>query len=307
MSTTKEIKSRIKSVHDTRKITNAMYLISSSKMSKAKNQLERSTPYFMLIRKEIRRIFDSVDGVSSIFVFDEKEEKLNPNGKYAYLVITADKGLAGAHNMNVIKKTLSLIEGVDNYQLFTIGDYGHNYFVSHGYNVAEDFFFSMLSPTLDMAREISENLLTRFEKEEITKLYIIYTHFENAFKGGEASAFELLPFEKGHFYNHNPLDDPDAEFEFIPSPGVVLDKVLRSYISGYIFASLSNSYCSEQCSRMTAMDAANKSADELLGALSMEYNHVRQGSITNEITEISSGARSLKRTAEKRKAKESLQ
>lgn len=311
MATTKELKNRIKSIKDTKKITNAMYLISSTKMRKAKAEMEGTRPYFDALRKEIRRMFRTSEGITGKYLIDR--ELANKDDEcYGILVITADKGLAGAYNMNVIKDALELIGRTKNHKLYVVGEYGRQYFMSRGYNIEEDFEYTAQNPTLYSARKITNTLLEAFDKGQIDRCYISYTDFKNSFAGGVATHMRLLPLNKSHIEERDMShdNDPDvsankeaASFTYEPNLETVLNSTVSSYLSGFVYAALVNSYCSEQNARIAAMSAANDNADELLGKLSLEYNHVRQGAITQEITEISSGARAQKISAEQRSAK----
>ena len=296
MATTKEIKNRIKSVRDTQKITNAMYLISSTKMRKARRDAEQTKPYFELLRREIRRMF-AVGGDLRSRYYDSAVDENVKGGRYGILVITADKGLAGSYNQNVLRETDKLIAKCDEYMLYVVGDYGWRFFRSHGYNVDESFGQSMNEPTLAMARNIAADLLAAFESGTFDRLYLCYTEFQGGMSAGQAIYERLIPFDKDDFVPEGDETDKDAStvFEYEPDVQTVLERSIQSSVVGYIYSALVNSYSAEQSARMMAMDAANDNASELLSELMLEFNHLRQNAITQEITEISSGARSLKK------------
>ena len=295
MASTKEIKNRIKSVGDTQKITNAMYLISSTKMRKARRDAERARPYYVLMRKEIRRMFAVGTDLKSRY-YDAAVDEEQKGGRNAILVITADKGLAGIYNQSVIREALALIDRSDEHKLYIVGDYGWRFFRSHGSNIAMDFEHSMNAPTLAMARDITEELLRDFDDRQFDRIYVCYTEYTGGMSAGNATYDRLIPFDRDDFVPEGGETDKDAStvFEFEPDVKTVLERSIRSYLVGYIYSTLVNSYSSEQSARMMAMDAANDNASELLAQLKLEYNHLRQNAITQEITEISSGARSLR-------------
>ena len=300
MASTKEIKNRIKSVSDTQKITNAMYLISSTKMRKARRDAESAKPYFSLLRREIRRMFAVGPDMIRSRYYDEKVDEKVKGGRNGILVITADKGLAGAYNQSVIKETLALMDRSGEYRLYIVGDYGWRFFMSHGTaadDVDQTFEHSMIQPSLAMARSITSELLERFDRGDFDRLYVCYTEYLGGMSAGEATYDRLIPFDRDDFVPEGDETDKDAStvFEFEPDVETVLERSIQSYLVGYIYSALVNSYSSEQNARMMAMDAANDNASELLATLQLEYNHIRQNAITQEITEISSGARSLKR------------
>lgn len=292
MAGTKEIKNRINSVQDTQKITNAMYLISSTKMRKAKAALDNTRPYFNVVREEIKRIFRHAPEVESRYFYPE-DEKLNPQGTYAYLVITADKGLAGAYNQNILKETKKLLEKHEDYKLFVVGEYGRQYFMNHHIPIEQSFLYTAQNPTIERAREICDVILEPFEDGKLDKIYIVYTDMKNRMSE-EVAVTRLLPFHRSHFVN--PDEKPvKNDFEFVPDVTTVLENVTKSYVSGFIYSALVDSFCSEQNARMTAMNSANQNAEEILASLKLEYNRVRQAAITQEITEVSSGAKAQKR------------
>ena len=313
MATTKEIKNRIKSVKDTQKITNAMYLISSTKMTKAKKELDNTRPYFEMLKKQIITMIQMTESADNYYVQDRSvagEEPLPPGSEeketVAYLVITADKGLAGAYNQNVIKEAMRLIKGTPSYKLFVVGEYGRRYFEARGMSIDQSFLYTAQNPTLERAREITQVLTGLYSKGQITKVYIVYTDFRNGLMGGDVVSSELLPFDREDFQ----ISAEEAEqlkgsfVEYMPSVSAVLNNVIPSYLSGYIYSALVDSFCSEQSARMSAMDAANQNAEELLDRLNLEYNHVRQGAITQEITEVSAGSRGQKKSKKKREERE---
>ncbi len=300
MATTKEIKNRIGSVRDTQKITNAMYLIASTKLRKAKSELDSTRPYFEALRGEIKRIFRISEEVESRYFYPITGEHELP-GSYGYLVITADKGLAGAYNQNAIKEAVRLMKDHEDPKLFVVGEYGRHYFQSHNIPIEKSFLYTAQNPSVHRAREIAGVLLDLFDQGKLSKIFIIYTDLKGAVETKVCST-RLLPFHRAQFIV------PDSQekkvkipFEFVPSIEQVLDNIVPSYVTGFIYSALISSFCSEQNARMSAMDSANRNAQDLLDQLSVQYNHIRQSAITQEITEVSSGAKSMKRKAGKRK------
>ena len=292
MAGVKEIKNRISGVQDTRKITNAMYLIASTKLRKAREELEGTRPYFNALRGEIKRIFRSVESIESRYFFPPHEEFLDDE-EWGCLVITADKGLAGSYNHNVLRSCEELLKRHPKTRLYVIGEFGRQYFSRKNIAVEPDFFFSAQDPSIDRARTMASILMDRYDRGEIRKLYIVYTDLENSLSVA-TKVSRLLPLHKDHFFRPEDEQDVYSPFEFVPSPGAVLDAVVPSYVSGYIYSALVDSFCCEQNERMRAMDSANQNAEKILDKLSIEYNRVRQGAITGEIIEISAGARAQK-------------
>ena len=285
MASTKEIKDRINSVRETRKITNAMYLIASTKLRKAKLELTNTRPSFEALRGEVNRVFRTVEDVDTPYFYPADDDTPR-EGTYGCLVITADKGLAGSYNMNVIKKAEQMLEKHPDTKLFVVGEYGRHFFDHHSIPIEQSFLYTAQNPNLFRAREIARTLLEAYEHGRLDEIDIIYTDLSGMTQCVRQS--RLLPLPRQRFRSGTP--DAGACFEFAPSLADVLESVVKNYLSGYIYSALVDSFCSEQNARMTAMDAANQNAEELLSALRLQYNRVRQAAITQEITEISAGA-----------------
>ena len=198
MPSTKEIKNRIKSVSDTQKITNAMYLISSTKMRRARKEAEETKPYFDLLRREIRRMF-AIEGDITSRYYDAAVDEAVAGGRNGILVITGDKGLAGAYNQNVIKEALALMDKSDEYRLYIVGDFGWRFFRTHGIQICEDFAHSMNQPSLAMARDITRDLLDDFDEGLFDRLYVCYTEFSGGLSFGNAMHDRLIPFDRDDF------------------------------------------------------------------------------------------------------------
>lgn len=302
MANMKEIKGRIQSVRDTQKITNAMYLISSNKMRKAKKELENTRPYFEATALNIRRIFRSCKTIESEY-FYPSDKTYEIEGTYGYLVITADKGLAGPYNQNVIKEAMRLMSKKHAKKLFVVGEYGRQFFNNKKIPIEKSFLYTAQNPTLRRAREIADILLDMYEDKQLSKIYLIFTHFENGMEE-KVEVLRLLPFNRSQFKPTKAdlasnIPWPKGEIEFFPEASEVLENMIESYVTGIIYGALVDSFCSEQNARMTAMDAANRNAEELISNLTLQYNRTRQAAITQEITEISAGARAKKKKREK--------
>ena len=297
MAGTKEIKAHIESVQETKKITNAMYLIASTKLQKARQELDNTRPYFEALRGEIKRIFRTVKDVESRYFYPpEGEPPLE--GAYGCLVITADKGLAGAYNQNAIKEALKLLEQHPDTKLFVVGEYGRRFFASHHIPSEHSFLYTAQNPTMARAREISALLLDGFDRGELKKIFVIYTDMAGAMTF-QARATRVLPFHRTYFADTAATERAVMEpCEFLPDIHTVLNSMIPSYVSGFIYSALIDSFCCEQNARMAAMDSANRNAEKLLGELSLQYNRVRQAAITQSITEVSAGARAQRQKKE---------
>ena len=290
MASMKEIREHIESIKSTQKVTNAMYLIASTKMRRAKDDLAKTRPFFDALSGEIEQIFQHADEIESPYFFKGDADDPAQPGTYAYLVITADRGLAGAYNQNIIQETLRRLKKHPDSRLFVVGGNGRQFFSGHGVPVEKSFQYAAQSPTLQRAREITARLLDLFDRGEISKLFMIYTDFENGMEMN-VRTFRLLPLENEHFAKGETEDKP---IRFEPSAEEVLAKVVPAYITGFLYSAMVDSFCAEQNARASAMDSANQNEDDMLRELQLEYNHERQGAITREITEVSAGARSKK-------------
>jgi F-type H+-transporting ATPase subunit gamma len=290
MANTREIRSRIKSIQDIMKITNAMYLISSSKQKKARKSLAATEPYFETLQATIHDILVRAPHMHQVF-FERREDIEFSERKRGFLVITADKGLAGSYNHNVIKRAEEEMQKGENNYLFVVGQVGRQYFMRKDVSVDCEFLYTAQNPTLHRAGNIVQTLINLFTEHKLDDVYVIYTKMVTPMRA-EVQAGKLLPLERVKFerraagYQH-------AKFE--PSPEVVMDRLVPNYLKGLIFGVLVESFSSEQNARMTAMEAATDSARDMLKRLELQYNRARQAAITQEITEIVSGAKSLKK------------
>lgn len=298
MASTSEIRRRIGSVRQTQKITHAMYLISQAKLRKAKQELDNTRHYFQALQTEIGRVFNADSTIESRYLISADPNAKPLPGVPACLLITADKGLAGAYNQNVIRQGQQLMAEHPGTALYVVGEYGRRWFAQRGVPVEKSFLYTAQNPTLDRARHIAELLLDRFDAGEINSVWIIYTDMKNGLEATVHQA-QVMPLHRERFHAATAATAGDAVYEFVPSAKAVLDNAARSCLTGYIYSALVDSFCSEQSARMTAMNAADQNAEELLKDLSVQFNRARQAAITQEITEVSAGERAQRSKKEK--------
>ena len=298
MASTSEIRRRIGSVRQTQKITHAMYLISQAKLRKAKQELDNTRPYFQALQTEIGRVFNADSTVESRYLQPEDPNARPLPGVAACLLITADEGLAGAYNQNAIRQTQQLLAEHDGAALYVVGEYGRRWFMQRGVAIERSFLYTAQDPTLDRARHIAELLLERYDAGEINALWVVYTDMKNGLEAVVRQA-QLLPMHRERFQAAAQAAAGDDVYEFVPSARAVLDNAVRSCLTGFIYSALVDSFCSEQSARMTAMNAADQNAEELLKDLSVQYNRARQAAITQEITEVSAGERAQRSKKER--------
>lgn len=293
MASAKEIQDRMRSIKDTLKITNAMYMISSSKLKKSKKMLADTEPYFYTLQSEMSRILRHLPDMNSIY-FKTNAEIPERKRKAGYIVITADKGLAGSYNHNILKLAEEELEKRDDYKLFVLGELGRHYFEQKGINIDKQFHFVVQDPSLSRARRIAEDLLKLYHENQLDELYIIYTTMVNAMQE-EAQVAQLLPLKKTDFKILVPIDIPLEGLALKPSAEEVMDHIVPNYVVGFVYGALVEAFSCEQNARMMAMEGATNSAKQMLKELDIEYNRARQAAITQEITEVIAGAKSQKK------------
>jgi F-type H+-transporting ATPase subunit gamma len=292
MESMKEIRNRMVSVRKTMKITNAMYLMASSKMKKARKRLAASEPYFQKLQETITDILIHTH-IPDIHYFANEKAADPETVKRCYVVITSDRGLAGAYNQNVIKLTEAQLKTSKNNSLMFIGYSGHNYFKKKPQlgTIDSEFSFAAVEPMLHRARTISERIVNRFCEGSIEEAYVVYTKTKNALTA-EAEIIKLLPMSRDMFpsIGNGSIDKKQYEELYDPSPEAVLDQIVPNYVKGIIYGAMIEAYAAEQNARMTAMKNATDNAEELSNKLNLQYNRVRQAAITTELAEVVGGA-----------------
>ena len=287
MPSSKLLKERIESIQDTMKITNAMYLISSSKLRKARQNYQNVLPYFTRMRDTISRVVPHLPD-EPVHPFFHEREKENPIR--AYVVLTADKGMAGAYNQNLLKFLKEQCGSDPNARFYVIGQTGYRALLHKDPRLVEEFHYGATAPTLQRARDITVDAIDDFKSGKLDEIYLIYTKIQNALTS-EPVMERLLPLDREHLKPApKGLGDPRGEVEMFPDAKTVFEQTAPIYMHGMIFGAMTESFCAEQSARMTAMDSATKSANDMVHELQLEYNRTRQGSITQEITEIIGGA-----------------
>lgn len=294
MANAREIQGRMKSIKDTMKITNAMYMVSSSKLQKARRDLKNTEPYFYMIQDSLAKILDAAPEAGNAF-FDTRDNKAKKSKTVGYLVITADKGLAGAYNQNVIKIVEKLAQNEEMDMLFVVGQVGRHYFEKKDIPIDIAFNYTAQNPTMNRARHIATKLIELFLENKIDEVYVVYTKMVNSMTV-EAESKKILPLVKENIeMQNNDLVEHYKNAQFLPDAKTVFNNIVPNYVMGFIYGALIESYCSEHNSRMMAMQTATDSAKEMLKTLDIQYNRARQAAITQEITEVVGGSNAKKK------------
>ena len=293
MAGLREIQNRIRSIQDTRKITSAMYLISSTKLKKARKELADTEPYFYALQNILRRIQRHLPNMESPYF----EKEGHRSKKTGLLVISGDKGLAGAYNHNIMKLADTFLsDSSREVHLFVVGETGRQFFASQHIPIEENFQYTAQDPTFNRARWIAGTLLEQYLSGNLDEVHVLYTRMENVMQS-VAKDKRVLPLMRPDMHGI-PMDVMQEEFSLRPSPEEALDAIVPNYVAGFIYGALVESFCSEQNARMMAMDSATDNADALLKDLNTMYNRARQAAITQEITEVCGGAAAQRRERE---------
>ncbi len=291
MESMRDIRNRITSVQKTMKITNAMYLMASSKLKKARKTLAETEPYFASLQRAISKIILHTDLNNERFFATDRSIP-DDQVRHGYIIITSDRGLAGAYNHNVCKVAETELKKSDNDVIFCIGQSGRNYFARHPelrFQMDQDYCFSAGVPSVWLARNLANHVIDLFLKGELDAVHVVYTKMVNAMTS-ETELIQLLPL-KGNMFPDTQVDETETYIEnFDPSPSEVLRKVVPNYVKGMLYGTMVESYASEQNARMSAMDSATENGKEIVSQLSLQYNRIRQAAITTEIIEVVSGA-----------------
>ena len=286
MAQLRDIKRRIGSVKSTQKITRAMELIASSRIIKASQRVEAARPYAEEMRKLMASVAKNAGNVDHPLLKPRDE-----GGTVGSIVLTSDRGLAGAYNSNVIRAAENDMEEHADTRLFLVGKKGISYFKFRGYDFSDSWQGMSDQPGLDDAREVAQTAAKAFSDGDVSEVRLTYTKFESALTQ-RPTILKLLPVPKEELEE----DDDDRQrpqYEFEPAPEEILDYLLPRYIEGAVYQGMLEAAASEHAARRRAMKAATDNAEELIENLTRVYNQARQAEITTEIMEVVGGAEAL--------------
>ena len=288
MASMRDIKRRRSSIQGTQQITKAMKLVSTVKLQRARANAERSKAYFDCMYRTVFNILSRVGHLEHKFLLPGKSEKK------AVIVITSNRGLAGGYNSNVIKLVTKNEEWKkEDILVYAIGNKGRDVLHRNGYTIKEELPEVIEEPAYVDAMFLAERLLKSFAEDEIGEIYLAYTSFKNTVSH-VPTLLKLLPVE----YDSNGKEgdqgmDDGALMNFEPEDEDALNMIIPKYITSLIYGAMVEAVASENGARMQAMDNATSNAEEIISDLSLKYNRARQGSITQELTEIIAGAEAL--------------
>lgn len=285
VSSTRDIKRKIRSVNSTMQITKAMELVSTAKLRRARQRMDVTRPYFESVTNAVRDILSADKSIKLKHV--EKKEVQNT----LYIVITSDRGLCGGYNINAIKKALEEADK-NKAKFITIGRKAQEVYSRMGFDIVESILYISEKPEYSDAIYIAKKALAMFESGEVDAVKFVYTNFASTISQ-VPTMLQLLPIEKAEEETVE-SDGPSDFVNYEPSPEEVLRFVIPKYVESTIFGGLIESSASEQAARRVAMESASDNAGDIIDELTLFYNQARQAAITQEISEIVGGAEALK-------------
>ena len=286
MASMRDIKRRKSSIQSTQQITKAMKLVSTVKLQKAKNRAEQTDPYFNYMYKTVSSMLARSGNIDHPYL------TAGDSKKKAVVVITSNRGLAGGYNSNIVK----LITGSDfdkeDLDIYAVGGKGAETLERRGYHIADLQTEMMEAPTYPDAASLCNRVLYAFNSGEDGEINMAYTQFKNTVSQ-EAKLIKLLPVEIEPDSEENQASDSNILMNYEPNEEEALDMIIPKYVTSLFYGALVEAVASENGARMQAMDSATSNAEEMISDLSLKYNRARQGSITQELTEIIAGANAI--------------
>lgn len=293
MANLKEVRIRIASVQSTQQITKAMKMVSAAKLKRATNAIVQLRPYATKLKEILGNLSGSLEGSSSPFI-QERE----PN-KVLIVVVSSNRGLAGAFNMNVIKTTNNLIAEKyseqyknGNVSIVAIGKKSQDFYEKRNYKVIGNNNEVYSALTFENVTKITNAIMAGFEKGEFDKVELVYNRFKNA-AVQILTTEQLLPLPKTEADVKEVKSSANIDYILEPSQEEIVEQLIPKSIKIQLYKAVLDSHASEHGARMTSMDKATENAGDLLKALKLSYNQARQAAITTELTEIVSGAAAL--------------
>jgi len=280
MANTIDIRRRIRSVKNTQQITKAMKMVAAAKLRRAQERMYAARPYAAALREVLTSVATRVESLEHALLHAREEHKV------LLLIVTADKGLCGAFNSNVIRAALNTMQEKrwEFVELLPIGRKANDFFKRRSIPIRREATHVFQALSLQTAQGIAKTLIDDFVSEKVDAVYVVYNEFKSII-AQRVTVERLLPIERA-------WDEVGVEAEYLYEPGPVqiLSELLPKHIEFQLYRILLESAAAEQGARMTAMEAATKNASDMISHLTLTYNRIRQASITKEIIEIVSGA-----------------
>lgn len=283
----RDIKRRIRSINSTQQITSAMHMVAAAKLRKIQTGVEAIRPYIAELETVMDHILLQVKGYRSPYLH------VRDKGITGYLVITADRGLCGGYNGNVVRECLEHMKTKDKSGLVVVGRRGRDYFERRNYDIKAEFLNMSDTPEYRRAKDIAGSVLDLFDADVFKEVYMVSTEFVSTLDR-KPVVTQLLPFRIHVDDKPNEVAGPRPLYVYEPSAESVLDSIFPKYLEMQIYHGLLESKVSEFAARMTAMDSATDNAEEMIESLTLLYNRARQAQITQEISEIVGGAEALR-------------
>ena len=286
MASMRDIKRRKGSIQSTQQITKAMKLVSTVKLQRAKQRAEQSKAYFNCMYETVTSMLAKTGNLNHPYL------KKGESGKKAVIVITSNRGLAGGYNSNVVKLITQGDFKKDELEIYAIGKKGRDALNRNGYHIMEEDADIIEEPSYVDAMAVSSKLLEAYAAGEISEIYLAYTGFKNTVVH-VPTLLKLLPVEAPTEEKAEKESESKAMMNFEPEDDEALDMIIPKYVTSLIYGGLVEAVASENGARLQAMDSATSNAEEMIDHLSLMYNRARQGSITQELTEIIAGANAI--------------
>lgn len=284
MASMRDIKRRKSSITSTQQITKAMKLVSTVKLQKARTRAEATDPYFNYMYKTVSSMLAKSGTINHPFL------SAGESDRKAVVVISSNRGLAGGYNSNIVKMITNSDFNKDDLDIYAIGSKAEDALSRKGYKIVDSEPGMIEDPTYEDAAALCQKVLKSFSEGEIGEIYLVYTHFKNTVTQ-EAKMIKLLPVEIE--VEESEASGASAMMNFEPNEEEALDMIIPKYVTSLFYGALVESHASENGARMQAMDSATNNAEEMIGDLTLKYNRARQGSITQELTEIIAGANAI--------------
>jgi len=267
-----------------------MKMVAAARLKRAQERVTQARPYAFTMREMMTSLASAVGGQ-----IEHPLLEVRPVKNVGFLIISADRGLAGSYNSAVLRRAQELLKPYekDHVKLYVAGRKGVQFFKRRGYNVVAEYAIGNTGVSFADARDITRSVREAFEGGEIDQLFLLYTRFYTAITQ-KPTDIQLLPIEQPEQDSAKPAASTSVDYIFVPSADTLLKSLLPRYVEGQVYQAFLESVASEHGARMTAMSSATDNAGKMITSLTLQLNRARQAGITREISEIVGGAEALK-------------